>query len=144
MNTSPKFLPERTDGVLVEVTGRTIGARALLTPGPNPRTFNELVVGVMGRALEVSPLELCGCVWLSNHYHMLVVVREQQQLSRFVQHLACNVSKEVGRLRDWSGPLWARRYDGIVVSDEPDVQLNRLKYLLAKGYASYCTSFLVH
>ncbi|HEX9736102.1 MAG TPA: hypothetical protein VGG06_29420 [Thermoanaerobaculia bacterium] len=133
LNPWPRFLPKRADGVLVEVTGRTIGARALLTPGPNPRTFNEIVIGVMGRALGVSPLELCACVWLSNHYHLLVVVREQQQLSRFMQHLACNVSKEVGRLRDWSGPLWARRYDGIVVSDEPDVQWHRLKYLLSHG-----------
>ena len=133
MKASPRFLPKMADGVLVEVTGRTIGARALLTPGPNPRTFNEMVVGVMGRALEVSPLDLCACVWLSNHYHLLVVVHEQQELSRFMQHLACNISKEVGRFRDWNGPLWARRYDAIVVSDEPDVQWNRLKYVLSHG-----------
>jgi len=133
MKASPRFLPRRTDGVLVEVTGRAIGARALLTPGPNPRTFNEIVVGVMGRALEVSPLEPCACVWTSNHYHMLVRVHEQQQLSRFMQHLACNISKEVGRIRDWSGSLWARRYDAIVVSDEPAAQWNRLKYLLSHG-----------
>ena len=133
MKASPRFLPQNTDGVLVEVTARTIGARALLTPGRNPRTFNEIIVGVMGRALEVSPLELCACAWLSNHYHLLVVVREQQELSRFMQHLACNVSKEVGRLRDWSGSLWARRYDAVVVSDEPDVQWNRLRYVLSHG-----------
>jgi len=50
-----------------------------------------------------------------------------------MRHMACNVSKEVGRLRDWTGALWARRYDAIVVSDEPDVQRNRLKYLLSHG-----------
>jgi hypothetical protein len=50
-----------------------------------------------------------------------------------MQHVACNVSKEVGRLRDWTGALWARRYDAIVVSDEPDVQRHRLKYLLGHG-----------
>ena len=133
MKASPRFLPQNTDGVLVEVTGRTIGARALLTPGPNPKTFNEIVVGVIGRALEVSPLELCACVWTSNHHHLLAVVHEQQQVSRFMQHLACNISKEVGRIRGWSGSLWARRYDGIVFSDEPDVQWNRLRYLLAHG-----------
>ncbi|HEX9737313.1 MAG TPA: transposase [Thermoanaerobaculia bacterium] len=144
MKASPRFWPKRTGGALAEITARTIGARALLTPGPDPRTFNEIVVGVMGRALEVSPLEVCACVWASNHYHLLVVAHEQQELSRFMQHLACNISKEVGRLRDWTGALWARRYDAIVVSDEPEVQRHRLKYLLAQGYASYCTSFLVH
>ncbi|MCP3961968.1 MAG: hypothetical protein GY719_29350, partial [bacterium] len=104
MGRPPRFIPENQDGVLVEVTGRTIGARALLVPSPDPRRFNEVVVGVMGRALEVSPLELCSAVWTANHYHCLLVVRDQQQLSRFMHHLGCNISKEIGgRLRQWRG-----------------------------------------
>ena len=50
-----------------------------------------------------------------------------------MQHASCNLSKEIGRLRGSSGPLWARRYDGIVVSDEPEKQWERLRYLLANG-----------
>ena len=118
----------------VEVTGRVIGGRAMLVPSPNPRLFNEVVVGVMGRALEVSPLELCSAVWTVNHYHLIAIVREQQELSRFMQHLACNISKEIGgRIRGWRGAFWERRYDGIVVSDEPEVQWTRLKYSLSHG-----------
>jgi hypothetical protein len=128
----PRFLPENDHGVLVEITCRTIGARALLTPGPNPRPFNEVVVGVLGRAMEVSPVELCGVVVAANHYHLLAVVHDQQQLSRFMHHLGCNLSKEIGgRIRNWRGAFWERRYDGIVVSDEPDTQWSRLKYLLS-------------
>ncbi len=100
-----RFIPENKDGVLVEVTCRTIGARALLVPAPNPRRFNEIVVGVMGRALEVSPLELATCIFTANHYHLLAVVHEQQQLSRFMHHLGGNLSKEVGRIHDWRGSL---------------------------------------
>ncbi len=66
-----RFIPENKDGVLVEVTGRTIGARALLVPAPDSRRFNEVVVGVMGRALEVSPLELCSAVWDESHAEYL-------------------------------------------------------------------------
>ena len=66
-----RFIPENKDGVLVEITSRTIGARALLLPTPNPRRFNEIVVGVIGRALEVSPLDLCSAVFLANHAHIL-------------------------------------------------------------------------
>ena len=127
----PTFLPENDAGVLVEVTSRTIGAQALLVPAPDPRRFNEIVVGVMGRALEVSPLELCAAVFLANHFHLLAIVHEQQDLSRFMHHLAGNLSKEVGRIRQRTGPMWARRYDGIVVSDEPGAQWSRLKYLLS-------------
>ncbi len=130
----PRFLPENRDGALVEITCRTIGARALLTPEPEPRCFNEAVLGVFGRALEVSPLELCGVVVLANHLHALAVVHEQQELSRFMQHLGANLSKEVGgRLRDWRGAFWERRYDGIVVSDEPEAQWARLRYLLSNS-----------
>jgi hypothetical protein len=63
-----------------------------------------------------------------------VVVRDQQQLSRFMQHLGGNLSKEVGgRLREWRGAFWERRYDGIVVSDEPAAQWSRLEYLLSNS-----------
>ena len=134
MGRPKRFIPETKDGVLVEVTSRVIGARAMLVPSPNPHRFNEVVVGVMGRALEVSPLDLCGAVVLANHAHWLVVVKRQQQLSRFMQHLAGNLSKEIGgRLRKWQGSFWERRYDGIVVSDEPEAQWARLKYLLANS-----------
>ena len=129
-----RFIPENTDGVLVEITCRTIGARALMAPSPSPRTFNEVILGVIGRALEVSPLELCGCVFLANHLHALCVVREQQELTRFMQHLGCNLSKEIGgRIRHWQGAFWQRRYDGIVVSDEPEKQWQRLEYLLSNS-----------
>jgi hypothetical protein len=128
----PRFLPENRDGVLVEITCRTIGARALLTPGPNPRLFNEVVVGVLGRAIEISPLKLCGVVVAGNHAHFLVIVQDQQQLSRFMHHWGCNISKEIGgRIRQWRGAFWERRYDGIVVSDEPEKQWSRLKYLVS-------------
>ncbi len=47
MGRPARFIPENKDGVLVEVTSRVIGARALLVPSPEPRRFNEIVVGVM-------------------------------------------------------------------------------------------------
>lgn len=127
----PQFKPQNEDGVLVEVTGRTIGAQSLLVPAPEPRRFNEIVVGVIGRALQVSPLELSAAVFLANHFHLLAVVHEQQELSRFMHHVGCNLSKEIGRIRQRTGPMWARRYTGIVVSDEPEVQWERLRYLLS-------------
>ena len=131
MPRTARFIPENQDGVLVEVTARTIGARALLVPAPSPRRFNEVVVGVLGRALEVSPLELCSAVWTSNHYHLLCVVRRQQELSRFIQHLAANISKEVGgRLRGWQGSFWHRRFDQVGPKPWPGLRHLRLRHPL--------------
>ena len=69
MPRSQRFIPENKDGVLVEVTGRTIGARALLVPSPNPRRFNEVIIGVMGRALEVAA-DLVGLDQEEVHRHL--------------------------------------------------------------------------
>ena len=124
----------------MEITCRTIGGLALLRPS---RRLVDVTVGVLGRALEVSPLQICAIFCASNHYHALLVVDDQQSLSRFMAHYQANLAKEAGRLVAWSGKVWSRRYDGIVVSDEPEAQWSRLKYLLAGSYASYCTSLVV-
>jgi len=88
---------------------------------------------VLGRSLEISPVEIVALSFLSNHWHGLLVVEDQQELSRFMQHFQGNLAREVGRLVGWKGPLWSRRYDGIVVSDESEVQWARLRYVLENG-----------
>ncbi len=134
MGRPARYIPESSSGTLVEISCRAIGGRALLVPAPNPHKFNEIVAGVLGRALEVAQdIDLCSAVFSSNHHHILAVVHEQLALSRFMAHFACNLSKELGRLRPWRGALWERRYDAIIVSDEPEAQWARLKYSLAHG-----------
>ena len=64
-----RYIPE--GGALVEVTCRTIHGRFLLTPSPELR---EIIVGVLARARRLYPVEVCGLVFLSNHFHLLLVV----------------------------------------------------------------------
>ena len=125
-----RFVPENRDGVLVEVSCRTLEAMPMLRPS---RRLNEIIVGVIGRALEVSPVGLCGLSCLSTHYHALLVVDDQQSLTRFMAHFQSNLAREVGRLIGWHGKVWSRRYDAIVVSDEAEAQWSRLRYVLANG-----------
>ena len=54
-------------------------------------------------------------------------------MSKFMCHLKTNLSKEVGRLHDWHGPMFAGRYHSIPLSDEPEVQVDRLEYILSQG-----------
>jgi putative transposase len=44
-----------------------------------------------------------------------------------------NIAKEVNRLHGWSDKLWGRRYSAILVSDEEEAQIARLRYLIAQG-----------
>lgn len=130
MPRKPRFLSPQANGHLVEVSCRTLESRAFLRPS---RNANELIVGVLGRAHQVSPVEICAMAFPSTHYHLLLNVPDQNHLSGFMHHLNTNLSKEINRLYDRTGPLWSRRYDAILVSEEPEAQWNRLKYVLAQG-----------
>jgi hypothetical protein len=69
-------------------------------------------------------------VCLSNHAHFLLSPSSAGQLARFMQFVNANVAKEAGRLHDWRGRLWSRRYRAIVVADDT-AALARLRYILA-------------
>ena len=64
-----RFIPE--DGALVEVSCRTIQSRYLLRPCP---ALNEIILGILGRAQRLYPVQICGFVFLSNHYHLTLWV----------------------------------------------------------------------
>ena len=44
-----------------------------------------------------------------------------------------NLAKEIGRRTGWREKVWSRRYQAIVISDEEEMQVARLKYVLAHG-----------
>ncbi len=123
-----RWVPE--EGALVDVTGRIFQARRLFRPSPE---LNEIVLGVLGRAQRLYPIRICGLAVLSSHMHLLVDVENAQQLADFMEYACSNIAREVGRLTDWSGPVFAGRYHAIVVSSEEKAQVARLAYCLAQG-----------
>ncbi|HXO19627.1 MAG TPA: hypothetical protein VOA87_06840 [Thermoanaerobaculia bacterium] len=114
----------------MEVTCRTIQGRFLLRPSPELR---EIVLGVLGRARRLYPVEVCGLIFLSNHFHLLLVVPDAERLARFMCFVNSNLAREAGRLARWRDKFWARRYQAIVVSQEEGAQIDRLRYLLSHG-----------
>jgi hypothetical protein len=114
----------------VEITCRTIGERYLLKP---TRELKPIIIGVLGRAQRKNPLLIHDFVFMSNHYHMLVTPGSAFQMSRFVEFVNGNIAREAGRLIGWNQKFWARRYQAIVVSDEEEAQVERLRYLLSHG-----------
>ncbi|MCP4662082.1 MAG: hypothetical protein GY856_42305, partial [bacterium] len=81
MSRSPRFLPKNKDGVLVEVSSRTVNAWALMRPCAQ---LSDVTVGVLGRSLEISPVGIVALSCLSNHHPLRRVARDQQGLSRFM------------------------------------------------------------
>lgn len=128
MRQSPRYIPP--GGAFVEVTCRTVQSRNLLRPS---RRLNDLIGGVLGRAYAHQPVGYVGGAVLSNHLHLYLVVEDSEQLSRFMRYVNTNLAKEINRLHGRTGPVWARRYRAIPVTEEDRAQVRRLRYMLAQG-----------
>ncbi|MDH3253913.1 MAG: transposase, partial [Acidobacteriota bacterium] len=127
MARNPRYIPPDS---LVEITCRTIQGRFLLLPG---RDLNAIVIGALANAQRRYGMIVCGLVCLSNHMHVLTQPRNAKQLARFMNLVNSKIAREAGRLHWWREKLWGRRYKSVIVSDEPEAELERLRYLLANG-----------
>lgn len=110
------------------VTVRCFQRRYLLRPSPET---NEVLGGVLSRAVRVHGVELFSFSVVSNHIH-LVVRAPRGNLPRFMQYLLTNISKKVGRLVRWRGSFWERRYSAEPILDETAL-LERVRYVLSHG-----------
>ena len=117
-------------GRLVEVTSRAVQGRFLLCPSSE---VNQAIKGTLGRAQRYYGLRVVACVFLSNHFHLLVLPDSEKQLADFMRFVKTNLSKQLGRIHGWSGPMLKRRYQAIPVSDEEEAQVDRLRYILEHG-----------
>jgi len=110
------------------VSVRSFQRRFLLRPSAET---NEVLGGVLSRAVRLHGVELFSFIVLSDHLH-LVVRAPRGNLPRFMQYLLTNVSKKIGRLVRWQGNFWERRYSAEPVLDEVAL-LGRVRYILAHG-----------
>ncbi|MFL6234284.1 MAG: transposase [Thermoanaerobaculia bacterium] len=115
---------------LVSITNRTVQGRYLLRPGPS---FNDLFLGILGRAQRHHETDIAAASVLSSHFHLLLTVDDAQEVSGFMRDLQSKLAREANRLTGWKGPVFERRYEMTVVTDEESVQVERLKYVLANG-----------
>lgn len=99
---------------------------------PSPRC-KDTVLGCLGRALTVCEgIELHAFVFLSNHFHLLLTVKDGRSLAKFMNHVDSNVARKLARLTGWSGAFWSRRYRSIEAIDPAAVE-ERLAYILGQG-----------
>ena len=123
-----RYIPESHQ--LTEITCRLNQGQFLFKP---TREFNNLFLGVLGRAQQAYNIKIFGYAVLSNHFHLLIQPREAWRQAMFMKYLNTNVSKELSHLYKFYGPKFQRRYTSILISDEPVVQISRLRYVLSQG-----------
>ena len=117
-------------GQLLEVTMRCFQSHFLLVPSEElERTF----IGVLGKAQQLYKMKICYFVSLSNHAHLSLLPDDKDQLEGFQRYFACNLSREVGRLRGWREGIFRRRYSSVPVTDAPEAEAARIAYLIGQG-----------
>ena len=123
-----RFIPEPQ--TLISITNRTIQGRYLLLPGP---VFNDIFLGILGRAQRQHAIQICAFWVMSSHFHLLLIADDAQKVSNFMRDLQSKLAREVNRLTGWRGPVFERRYDLTVVTQEEQAQVERLRYILGQG-----------
>jgi REP element-mobilizing transposase RayT len=111
------------------LTSRTIESRLLMVPS---HKTNELIGGILARAVRQCEVELFAYVFTSNHFHAMVRAPSAVAMSKFMQRLQSNIAIKVGRFVGRSGPFFARRYSAEPIVDE-GAQVKRLIYILSHG-----------
>lgn len=128
MARSIRYVPP--GGGTFEITCTTLQRRFLLRPSPE---INELILGVLGKALERYPvIRLHAFVYLSNHATLLVTTPDAKALSGFMGYLDGNIAREIARHLGWRERIWGRRPAQILIRDDAKL-LERFRYVLAQG-----------
>src|SRR5262249_16723897 len=117
-----RFIPRTR--TLIAVTCSTVQGRFLLRPGP----LNDIPVGTLGRGQRLYEIDIVAVSVLSNHLHLLLTVDSAQEAADFMRYTQSKLAREVNRLTGWKGPVFDRRYEMTVVTDEEAAQIERLAY----------------
>lgn len=110
------------------ITNRTVHGRLLMSPSPR---VNNIIGGVIGRALTLFDVNLYAFTFLSNHPHLILAAAEGE-LSRFMQYIESNIAKKVGDLVGWKDKFWARRFSAEPILDD-DALIGKLRYIFSHG-----------
>ncbi len=127
MSRSIRFIPADST---VEVTSRTLEGRMFLTPSSE---LNAIIEGCLAFSGKVHQVDIHAYAFLSNHFHLLLTVRDAKQLADFMGHFKSKLAREVNALRGRRQVLWGGRYAAVVVSGEEAAQVARLRYILSHG-----------
>ena len=115
-------------GKLYEITDRTLTGEHLFVS----QLYEKLVKSI-AFAQKVSNIKIFAYAVMSNHYHLLVSADGPEQMGQFLREFHCRSARAVNKYWGRAGRVWARRASVIRVSDEPAMQVRRLRYILSNG-----------
>lgn len=85
--------------------------------------MNYLLWGILGRAKEQFDVSVCHFVFLGNHFHMLLVVKNPSDVSKFIGYIKAESAHAVNRLLGRAQrTIWQDGYDSPQLLTPSDVR----------------------
>ena len=99
------------------IVSRCLQGYSFLKP---TREIRAITKGVLGYALNKydKVIKLHHYVFLSNHFHLILSAQTSRALADFMCFFKGNLARELGRIHDWNGTLWQKRYSSEEILDE--------------------------
>lgn len=116
--------------VTAEITQITFQFRSLLKPD---HRLNPKIIGALAKAKERYPVDLHAFVVLSTHLHLQVTFADAKRMADFMRYFSHKLSKEAGIVHDWQGTVFPKRYHHVELSQEPETELARLRYITSNS-----------
>lgn len=126
----PRPLRHCIPGHLHEATLKCFQARYFLVPEDR---LNKLIIGALAYAQEKYAMKVCNLACMTNHLHLHTVPMSHEQQRDFFRLANSQISLEAGKRVGWKGGIFKERYSSAIVSEEPEAQRERFKYLMSQG-----------
>ena len=120
----------RPRDVTSEITQVTFQLRKLLQPDQH---LNLLILGALAKAMWIYPIRIHAFVFMGTHFHLLATFPDVKRMSDFMKHFTQKLSKEAGLVHAWEGNVFPNRFKHVELSQEPAVELARLRYILSNS-----------
>ena len=99
----------------------------LLLP-PNA-LVNLIIQSYLARAQTLYPIKICHYIFLANHFHLILVVENPEDVPSFMERFKCEMAHAINRLIGRNKrTVWCEGYDSPVLLD-PQAVIKRIAYI---------------
>lgn len=88
-----------------------------------------LIEGVLAASQTLYPVTICHYVVMTNHIHILLIVKDPEDVPKFMHYLKLELAHAINRLLGRTGQnFWVEGYDSVMLLS-PEKFLERMEYL---------------
>ena len=91
--------------------------------------FAVIIEGILASASTQYPITICHYIFMGNHFHLICIVHNPEDVPKFMRYLKCELGHAINRLCGRSQrSVWVSGYDSVIALDPAKV-MDRIAYL---------------